>query len=369
MVRKLPERARGSVREGVVNRQRLRFAAEWAKRDLSNLSEVTVDFPWAADAQGSSGFPQCTVTRAEFEQWVEPLVERSRDLIREALEDAGLKSQNIDEVLVIGGMTRMPRLSRLFDELFPGIVRRTVTSDEIVALGAAIQGHQLLLGRQSHFLVLDAAPLTLGVESAAGRFVVLIPRNTTIPTRKTETFTVDADHQPGVSVRVFEEEHRANGRRRLLGQLDLTVEAAPRTTAKVEVAFDLDHNGILRVTARDLATGKDRTMRMVPRLSAELIEARNIAERSIRDLEKLLAARRRHFAPADEEPLRRLLDRCRQSIRSENVAAIRKAKAELDGVLDAVSRFLDRRVDADEPGAASSRHARDPRDGALKLEI
>jgi molecular chaperone DnaK len=355
LLQKLPKPARNSVRDGVANRQRLRVAAERAKRDLSNLSEVAVDFPWAADAIEGGGIPRCTVTRAEFEQWVEPLVERCRPLIREALEDAGLKRQDINEVLVIGGMTRMPGLRRLFDELFPGTVRRAVTSDEIVALGAAIYGQQLLLGRHSRFLVLDVTPLALGLESAAGRFVELVSRNTTFPTRKTETFTVDSDHQPGVSVRVFEVEHRAKGRRRLLGQLDLTVDPAPRTNSKVEVSFDLDANGILSVTAKDLATGKDRTMRMVPRLPMELIDARKIAERSIREVEKLLAGQRRHFAPSDEEPLRRLLDRCRASLRSENVAAIRKAKNELDGLFEALNRFLERRPDQ--------------RDEGLRLEI
>jgi molecular chaperone DnaK len=369
LLRKLPESASRSVRNGIVNRQRLRFAAERAKRDLSHLSEVTIDFPWAADAQGGSGFPQCAVTRAEFEQWVEPLIERCQGLIREAIRDAGLKSQQVNEVLVIGGMTRMPRLGRLFDELFPGTVRRTVTSDENVALGAAIQGHQLLLGPQSQLLVLDVTPLTLGVESAAGHFVDLIRRNTTIPTRRTETFTVDSDNQPGISVRVLEEEHRANGRRRLLGQLDLTVVPAPRTKSKVEVTFDLDANGILRVTAKDLATGNDRTARMVPRLSTDLIEARRHAELSIRSLERLVAARRRQIVPTDETPLHRLLDRCRQSIRSENVAAIRKAKAEVDGALEAVSRYLERCARPDDPGEKMSGHAQDPRDEGLRLEL
>jgi molecular chaperone DnaK len=329
-----------------VARQRLRFAAEQAKRNLSHVSEVTLDLDWLAQGNARLGL---TVTRAELEQSVQHLVGRCRRLVQEALADAGMRAQDIDEALVIGGMTRMPLLRQLFDDLFPRAVRRAITGDEIVAVGAAIQGQQLLLGSQSELLVLDVAPLTLGLETAAGEFVPVILRNDTIPRVKKKVFTVAADHQPGVSIRVFQDGGRTAGRRTLLGQLDLEGLNGLRWQTKVEVTFAMDHNGILRVTARDLASGREKGMRMVPRLPAELLQVRHQLHQHILDIERLSKDRGRLFSPVDQEPLRRLLERSRALARGEDVSAIRQAIQELERARDAMVRYLEGDFGAEAP--------------------
>jgi molecular chaperone DnaK len=344
LLQQLPAQAREGLRLDGVARQRLRFAAEQAKRDLSHASEVSVDLPWLA--QGIPDF-RLTVTRAKLEELVQPLIERCRRLVQDTLADARLGAKDIDEVLVIGGMTRMPRLRQLFDSLFPRAVCRARALDEIVALGAAIQGQQLLLGGQSDLLVVDVTPLTLGLETASGEFVAMIPRNATIPHLRKEVFTVAADSQPGVSVRVFQLEGGKASPGRFLGQLDLDGLSGPRGQTKVEVAFDMDHNGILRVTARDLVSGRDRGMRMVPRLPAPLLRARDKAHQCILAIEWLLKDRAWNIAPADQEPLRRLLERSRILAHSEDVNAILQAVEELERVMDAMIRYLDGYLRAD----------------------
>jgi molecular chaperone DnaK len=325
-----------------------------------------VDLPWLA--QGNASL-RLTVTRAKLEKLVQPLIERCRLLVQETLADAGLRAKDIDEVLVIGGMTRMPRLRQLFDALFPKAVRRAITLDEIVALGAAIQGQQLLLGGQSELLVLDVTPLTIGLETASGEFVAMIPRNATIPHLRKEVFTVAAPNQPGVSVRVFQEESGKASPRRFLGQLDLEGLKGPPGLMKVEVAFDMDHNGILRVTARDLTSGRDRSMRMMPRLPAQLMQARDQAHQCILAIERLLKDRGWQFAPADQEPLRRLLERRRLLARREDVDAIRQAVEELERVRDAMIRYLDGHLGAESHAVLFPKRGSRESECDLNLEI
>lgn len=344
LLRQLPVEVRQDLRRDPVARQRLRFVAEQAKRDLSHVTEVPLDFGWLT--RGNAVL-RLTVTRAELEKLVQPLIEQCQRLVLETLDGAGLQAQDIGEVMVIGGMTRMPRLRLLFEQIFPKATRRAITLDEIVALGAAIQGEQLMMGRRSDLLVLDVAPLTLGLETASGEFVTLIPRNSTIPLQKKEAFTVAADHQPGVSIRVFQEGSGTSGRRRFLGQLDLEGLNGPRTQSKVEVTFDMDHNGILCVTAKDLASGRDKTMRMVPRVPAKLFQLRNQVHQNIVNIEKLLNGRGLHFSQSDQEALRRLLERCRAVMRCEDVGTLRQAIQELERVRDAMVQYLDGNLGAD----------------------
>jgi molecular chaperone DnaK len=366
LLQRLPAKARGELRLDPVGRQRLRLAAEQAKRDLSHASEVTVDLPWLA--HGNAGL-RLTVTRPELEKLVRPLVEQCRRLVQEALNDAGLQAKDVDEALIIGGMTRMPRLRQLFADFFPRAVRRVITQDEIVAVGAAIQGEQLLLGSNSELVVLDVAPLTLGLETAAGEFVAMIPRNATIPCLKRKVFAVAADNQPGVSIRVFQEGSGTVGRRRFLGQLDLDSLNGPHTQTKVEVTFDMDHNGILRVTAEDLASGRDKTMRMVPRLPAELLQVRHQVHQHILKVEMLLKDRGRTFSPADQEPLRQLLERSRALARGEDVSAICQAIQELERVRDAMIRDMDGSLGADAPSGLVPRSSFKQSGFDLNLEI
>jgi molecular chaperone DnaK len=346
--------ARDRVRRDPVARQRLRLAAEQAKRDLSQSSAVSLNLPWLAD--GVVGLCR-TVTRAELERLVQPLIDRCRRLVQDTLADAGWQGKAVDQVLLIGGMTRMPRLRDALRELFPGTVHRAAAGDEVVAVGAAVQGQQLLLGSRSEFLVVDAAPLTLGLETAAGEFVPLIPRNVTIPVARTQAFTTAVPGQPGVSVRVFQEGDRSAGGRKFLGQLDLAgLDGSPGQT-RVEVTFDLDHNGILRVSAKDQASGKERTVRMVPRLPAGLLRARQQVHHRIADLERLLEERAHRLDPADQEPLRQLIERGRVAARKEDVGVVRQALEELASARDALVRYLD----GTEGAAAPSPFVRDRR--------
>jgi molecular chaperone DnaK len=362
LIRQLPGDVREKSRLDAVARQRLRLAAEQAKRDLSHRSQVSLDLPWL-----SRGIVKLrlTVTRTELEQLVQPLVEKCRRLVMLTLAEAGWQVKDIDEVLSLGGMTRMPALRQLFRDLFPGRSHRAVNLDEVVALGAAVLGRQLDLGRQAELLVLDVTPLSLGVETADGEFVILVPRNATIPFSRNAIFTVAADDQPGVSIRVFQEESGTAGRRKYLGQLDLEGLNGPRGQTKVEVTFDLDPNGILRVTARDLASGREKSMRMVPRLPAVVSQLHDQIHQGILHIEKLLRTRGRDFAPSAQEPLRRLLHRSRLQARKEDVRDLREVLQELEAVRDAMTHYLNGHRVADSPYGfslkrSSGRSGRDP---------
>ncbi len=362
----VPPAARERLRQDRVARQRLRLAAEQAKRDISQNSEVSVDLPWLCQEEGGL---HVTVTRTKLERLVEPLIDRCRRLVLDTLRDAGFRAEAVDEVLVIGGMTRMPGLRQLFCDLFTRAVHRAAAFDEVVAMGAAIQGQQLLLGSRSQLLVLDVTPLTLGLETPTGEFVAMISRNATIPTVKTQVFTVAADYQPGVSIRLFQEEGRQAGRRQFLGQLDLEGLNAPRTQTKIDVTFDVDANGILRVRARDQASGKEKSMCVTPRPPAELMPARHQVRQCIGDIERLLEDRGRHFSPADQEPLRRLIERVRVLARSEDMGVILQALHQLERARDALIAYLDGRLRADSPSEFFQKHLPKKSDWDPCLEI
>jgi molecular chaperone DnaK len=230
--------------------QRLKEAAERAKKELSGQTQTDINLPFiTADASGPKHL-QMTITRSKFEQLTEHLVERCRGPVMQALRDAGLKPSDIDEVVLVGGMTRVPRVQQLVREIFGKEGHKGVNPDEVVAVGAAIQGHQLLLGSKSEVLLLDVVPLSLGLETLGGVFTKIIERNTTIPTSRKQIFTTAEDNQTAVTIRVFQGEREMAADNRLLAQFNLEgIPPAPRGVPQIEVTFEVDHNGILHVSA------------------------------------------------------------------------------------------------------------------------
>src|SRR5256714_5547640 len=263
------------LRKDAMALQRLKEACEKAQIELSNVMETTINLPFITADQSGPKHLQITITRSKFEQLISPLVEKTRKPVLDALKDAGLEAKQIDEVVLVGGSTRVPMVQRLVKELFAGKEpNKTVNPDEGVAVGAAIQG-AIATGAVKDILVLDATPLSLGVETLGGVMTVLIPRNTTIPTSKKETFSTAADNQNAVTINVLQGEREFARDNRLLGTFNLEgIPPAPRGVPQIEVTFNIDVNGILAVSAKDLGTQKENkiTVQNAGGLSKEEID-------------------------------------------------------------------------------------------------
>jgi molecular chaperone DnaK len=346
--------------------QRLKEAAERAKKDLSQSTTTDINLPFiTADASGPKHL-QMSLTRAKFEQLVDHLIERCRGPVLRALQDAGYKTSDIDEVVMVGGMTRVPKVQALVKEIFGKEGHRGVNPDEVVAVGAAIQGAQLMLGSKAEVLLLDVTPLSLGIETLGGVLTKLIERNTTIPTTKKEVFSTAEDNQTAVTIRVFQGESpiAESASNRLLGQFNLEdIPPAPRGMPKIEVSFDIDHNGILHVSAKDLGTGKEKKIRIESssglsssdvdrmrreadshaeedRKRRELIDARNQADQMIYQMEKLLRDSKDKITDADKAPIQSAIERVKQVASKDDVNAIRQAIEELQQASHAMAQHL-----------------------------
>ena len=319
--------------------QRLKEAAEKAKIELSSVPQTDVNLPFiTADASGPKHL-NIKLSRAKFESLVEELVARTMEPCKAALKDAGLSASQIDEVILVGGMTRMPKVIESVKEFFGREPHRGVNPDEVVAIGAAIQGG-VLTGDVKDVVLLDVTPLSLGIETLGGVFTRLIERNTAIPTRRSQVFSTADDNQTGVSIRVFQGERQMAADNKMLGQFELVgIPSAPRGVPQIEVTFDIDVNGIVSVTAKDKATGKEQQIQI--KASGGLSEAD--IEKMVQDAELYAEEdkKRRELVDAKNQAeamihtTERTLKDVGEGVSADDKSSIEEAMQELKSVLEA----------------------------------
>ncbi len=365
------------LREDRLALQRLKEGAEKAKIELSSSGQTEVNLPFiTADASGPQHL-NIKLTRAKLEALVDDLIQRTVDPCKKALKDAGLKPNEISEVILVGGMTRMPKVQETVKDFFGREPHKGVNPDEVVALGAAIQAG-VLKGDVKDVLLLDVTPLSLGIETLGGVFTRLIDRNTTIPARKSQTFSTAEDNQQAVTIRVFQGEREMAADNKLLGQFDLMgIPSAPRGVPQIEVTFDIDANGIVNVSAKDKATGKEQQIRiqasgglsdddidqMVKDAEAhadedekkrELVDARNQADSLIHTTEKTLSEHEDKVDAADKENIQAKVQELKDVLESEDADDI---KAKTEALMQAAMKLGEAMYQAEQEAQAAAGEA------------
>jgi len=365
--------------------QRLREAAEKAKKELSSSQSTDINLPFIAVQDGNPKHLQMSISRSEFERLIDPLVERCRKPVMDALKDAGLKPSEIDEVVLVGGSTRIPKVQELVKKIFDKEPHKGVNPDEVVAIGAAIQGAIIAgAGEYKDILLLDVTPLSLGIETEGGVMTKLIERNTTIPFEKKETFSTAADNQTAVTVRVFQGERAMAADNRLLGEFNLDgIPPAPRGMPQIEVVFDIDKNGILNVKASDKATGKEQSVKIdnssglseaeieqmrkdaeshaeEDKKKRELAEVRNRASTMAYDTEKLIKEHADKLDEGSKTAIEASIEKVREAEKGDDIEKIKSAIEELTQASHALSKAMYESQQAEggaEDGSAQSKPA------------
>jgi len=360
--------------------QRLKEAAEKAKIELSTVFETDINLPFITADQSGPRHLQMKLTRAKFEQLVDDLLQRSMGPLKQALDDAGVKPSDVDEIVLVGGSTRTPKIQQMVKDFFGKEPHKGVNPDEVVAIGAAIQGG-VLKGEVKDVLLLDVTPLSLGIETLGGVMTTLINRNTTIPTRKSEVFSTATDNQTSVEVHVLQGERQMARDNRTLGRFHLVgLPPAPRGMPQIEVAFDIDANGIVNVTAKDVATGKEQKItisnssglskddvdRMVKdaeghaaedKARREVIDARNQADSLAYSVEKTINENRDRLPAVDVERVEKAIGVVRDAVKGDNLETIRAASDELQKASHSIAEQLYKNQ-SQAPGQSQGSNAR-----------